>query len=193
MKLPQIFHEKSPIYHFKTNRSNLQMPYILHKCLSNIIMVSTKLLSSTTVLNIDNNKKCNLSTKSHVIMISEGSCDTENWRNDAECSALHHRNKLHCSIYSNRIYIYITVLLNSNNICTILMFLLCVWSNKCSLGEYQMSLKTFFFKSYWPPPPPPPLLNVVYYLIHVYFVLKCNIEKRTKTQKQNKTVTSSEF
>ncbi len=28
-------------------------------------------------------------------MISEGSCDTEDWSNDAEYSALHHRNKLH--------------------------------------------------------------------------------------------------
>jgi len=27
-------------------------------------------------------------------MISEGSCDTEDWRNDAENSALHHRNKI---------------------------------------------------------------------------------------------------
>ncbi len=27
-------------------------------------------------------------------MISEGSCDTEDWSNDAENSALHHRNKL---------------------------------------------------------------------------------------------------
>ncbi len=28
-------------------------------------------------------------------MISDGSCDTEDWSNDAEHSALHHRNKLH--------------------------------------------------------------------------------------------------
>ncbi len=27
-------------------------------------------------------------------MISEGSCDTEDWRNDAENSALHHRREL---------------------------------------------------------------------------------------------------
>ncbi len=26
-------------------------------------------------------------------MISEETCDTEDWRNDAENSALHHRNK----------------------------------------------------------------------------------------------------
>jgi len=34
-------------------------------------------------------------------MLSEGSCDTENWSNDAENSALYHRNKLHLKIYSN--------------------------------------------------------------------------------------------
>ncbi len=28
-------------------------------------------------------------------MISEGSCDTDDWSNDVENSALHHRNKLH--------------------------------------------------------------------------------------------------
>ncbi len=35
-------------------------------------------------------------------MSSEGSCDTEDWSNDAENSTLHHRNKLHFKIYSNR-------------------------------------------------------------------------------------------
>ncbi len=31
----------------------------------------------------------------HITIISEGSCDTEDWSNDAKNSALHHRNKLH--------------------------------------------------------------------------------------------------
>ncbi len=31
-------------------------------------------------------------------MISEGSCDTEDWSNDAE----NHRNNLHLKIYKNR-------------------------------------------------------------------------------------------
>ncbi len=31
----------------------------------------------------------------HLGVISEGSCDTEDWSNDAENSALQHRNKLH--------------------------------------------------------------------------------------------------
>ncbi len=29
------------------------------------------------------------------------SCDTEDWSNDAENTALHHKNKLHSEIYSN--------------------------------------------------------------------------------------------
>ncbi len=49
------------------------------------IMVSTKILSSTTVFTIDNNKQCFLSSKS---VISEGSSDTEDWSNDSENSAL---------------------------------------------------------------------------------------------------------
>ncbi len=32
-------------------------------------------------------------------MISEGSCDTEDWSNDAENLALHHVNKLHFKMH----------------------------------------------------------------------------------------------
>ncbi len=32
-------------------------------------------------------------------MISEASCDTEDWSNDAENSALHHSNKLYFKMY----------------------------------------------------------------------------------------------
>ncbi len=42
----------------------------------------------------------------HIRMISEGSCDTKGWSNDAENSTLHHRNKLHFKIYSNRKQIF---------------------------------------------------------------------------------------
>ncbi len=38
----------------------------------------------------------------HIRMTSDGSCDTEDWSNDAENSALHHRNKSHFNVYSNR-------------------------------------------------------------------------------------------
>ncbi len=35
-------------------------------------------------------------------MISEGSCDTEDWSNGAKNLALRHRNKRHFKIYLNR-------------------------------------------------------------------------------------------
>ena len=46
------------------------------------------------------------SLNQHIRMISEGSCDTENWSNDAENSALHHRNKLFFKVYSNKYYYF---------------------------------------------------------------------------------------
>ncbi len=44
-------------------------------------------------------------------MISEGSCDTEDWSNDAENTAFHHKNKLNFKMYWNR-----KVILNFSNI-----------------------------------------------------------------------------
>ncbi len=65
------------------------------------ITVSTKIWSSTTDFNIDNNQKMYITwaANQYIRMISEGSCDTEDWSNDAENSALHHSNKLHFKIY----------------------------------------------------------------------------------------------
>jgi len=50
-------------------------------------------------------------------MISKGSCDTEDWSNNAENSDL------------------ITGISYSYSYFTIFLFLLCFWWNKCSLGE----------------------------------------------------------
>uniref|UniRef100_A0A672JSD9 Kelch like family member 23 n=1 Tax=Sinocyclocheilus grahami TaxID=75366 RepID=A0A672JSD9_SINGR len=47
-------------------------------------------------------KEATFTANNHIRVISEGSCDTEDWSYDAENSALHHRNKLHFKIYSNR-------------------------------------------------------------------------------------------
>ncbi len=52
-----------------------------------ISLVSSKILCSTTVFNIDNNQKCFLSSKSVYYYDFWKSCDTEDWSND-------HRNKL---------------------------------------------------------------------------------------------------
>jgi len=53
-------------------------------------MVSTKILHSKTFSHIDNNKK---SPNQHCRIISEGSCDTEDWSNDADNSFNHLRKK----------------------------------------------------------------------------------------------------
>ncbi len=68
-------------------------------------------------------------------MISEESCEIENWSNDAENSALHHRNKLHFTIYSHRkILFYILIIFQ--NIAVLLYFVLI----KCSLDEQKRLL-----------------------------------------------------
>ncbi len=56
------------------------------------VSVSTKILSSTTVFNIDINKK-SWAVNQHIRMISEESCDTDDWSNDAENSALPSQEK----------------------------------------------------------------------------------------------------
>ncbi len=46
-------------------------------------MVATKILSSTTIFKIDIKYVCRAVNQA-IRMISEGSCDTEDWSNDAE-------------------------------------------------------------------------------------------------------------
>ncbi len=98
----------------------------------NCIMVSTKTWSSTLLSTL----MIEMFLNQHIRMISEGSCDTEDWSNDAENTALHHKNKLHLKIYSNR---------NCNFKC-----LLYFWSHKCSLGEHKIILPKTLKKSYRP-------------------------------------------
>ncbi len=63
---------------------------------------STTILISTTVSTLILTISVSCAANQHIKMISEGSCDTEDWCNGAENSALHHRNKLHLKIYLNR-------------------------------------------------------------------------------------------
>ncbi len=74
------------------NCSKVTVNYITNKCcsielsmnlrsLKNVSWFPQKKLSDTTIINIDNNKKCVLSTKSANYNDSEGSRDTENWNN----------------------------------------------------------------------------------------------------------------
>jgi len=51
------------------------------------ITVSAEIWSSTTVFNIDNNHNVYWAAN-HIRVISEGSCDTEDWSNDDENSDL---------------------------------------------------------------------------------------------------------
>ncbi len=70
-------------------------------------------------------RNVSLAPNQYIIMISEGSCDSEDWSNDAENSALHHRNKLHFKIHSNRKQLFERV-----KYFTILLLLLYFGSNK---------------------------------------------------------------
>ncbi len=72
-------------------------------------------------------------------MISEGSCDNEDWSNDAENSALLHRNKLYFKLYKTGNQILEIAKNISQYYCIISVF----WSNKYSLDEAEDSpLKT---------------------------------------------------
>ncbi len=48
----------------------------------------------TTVFNIGRNNTFSWAANQHIRMISKGSCDTEDWINDAENSVLHYKNKI---------------------------------------------------------------------------------------------------
>ncbi len=80
---------------FQINAVLLNFLFICESWKIKSITVSTKILCSTTVSNIDNNQKYFLSSKSAYYYDFWRSCDTEDWSNDAENSAVHHRNKLH--------------------------------------------------------------------------------------------------
>ncbi len=55
-------------------------------------------------------------------MISEGSCDTEDWSNDAENSAAHHRIKLYLKKYYNRKQLFeIEIIIQNITVFTVFM------------------------------------------------------------------------
>ncbi len=69
-----------------------------------IVTKIVTILSSKTVFHFTIKINVSAAPNKHIIMISEGSCATEDWSNDAENSALPFRNILK------------TVTLNCNNI-----------------------------------------------------------------------------
>jgi len=54
-------------------------------------------------------------------MISEGSCDTEDWSNDAENSDLHQREKLDVKIYSNRNIVILNLIFYNITVFTVFL------------------------------------------------------------------------
>ncbi len=78
----------------------LQKHFISDKCWSLDPSIHQRILMYSTVLNIGNNKNnfnnnVYLTANEHIRMISEGSCDTEDWSNVAEIQLFDHRNILH--------------------------------------------------------------------------------------------------
>ncbi len=67
----------------------------------NVFLVFTKILSSKTVQLFSTLIRRNVSwaANQHIRLISEESCDTDDWKNDAENSAWYHRNKCKFKIY----------------------------------------------------------------------------------------------
>jgi len=78
---------KRSIKQLENNQINNYFEHSFHKRIlgKNCITVSRKILRSKTVLLIRN---VSLAANQHIRMISEGSCDNEDWSNDAENSAL---------------------------------------------------------------------------------------------------------
>ncbi len=99
-----------------------------------IVTVSIKILSSTTVFRINNNKKkYSWSQNQHIRMISKGSSDTEDWSN--KCWIFNFASHL-INILKLK-----TVILNCNEIVFTVF-----WLNKCSFGDYNRLLSTLMFK-----------------------------------------------
>ncbi len=76
---------------------------------------STNIYYQRNVFNIEN-MNC-LFEQIYIRMVSEGSCDTEHWSNDAENSALYDKNKLHFKIYKDRkLFFYIVIIFQNNTV-----------------------------------------------------------------------------
>ncbi len=62
---------------------------IKHQKLFSTFTIINTIINNRAPVIIDNNCPSN----QHICMISEGSCDTDDWSNDAENSALHYSKK----------------------------------------------------------------------------------------------------
>ncbi len=128
------FNNVAKIFIFQTDAVLLNYLFICESWKIKCITVSIKILYSTTVFNIDNNQKCFLSSKSAYYYDFWRSCDTEDWSNDAENTAL--ITEINYSLtYS--IFTLKSIILNYNDISQFYCFLLYFLLNKCSLDEQK--------------------------------------------------------
>ncbi len=107
-----------------------------------ISQVSSKTLCTTTVFffTFIFIKNIYLASNQHIRMISEGSCDIEDWSNDAENSALHHRNEYNEILYLNiLLFKYFTVLLYMKENLTLTIIL----NASVHIVKFTVFLRTF--------------------------------------------------
>ncbi len=98
----------------------------------------------------------------YIRMISERSCDTTDWSNDAENSALHHSNKYNFKFVLKQKTTFLIVRIFHNFIVFIYF-----WSNKCSLSEN----KTLLSKT-WINLTVPKLCTVIYCTFQFHFMYR---------------------
>ncbi len=83
-------------------KQNILKQYVIQMCI-NLIKRQQRLLHYYENISQINAVLLNFlfirAADQHIRLISEGSCDTEDWSNDAENTAFHHRNKLHFKTY----------------------------------------------------------------------------------------------
>ncbi len=99
------------------------------------------------IFNINYNKKCFLSSKSvYQDLISEESCDTEDWSN-AENTALimQHKNKLHFKIYSNRKWFFLIVIIRHNYSFYCICFYILFFYMSVQIHSFMLSFFYFLF------------------------------------------------
>ncbi len=122
--------------YIQINAVLLNFLFICESWKKKCITVSTKILCSTTIFNIDNNQKCFLSRTSSYYNDFWSSCDTEDLSNDAENTAL---------ITAINYILIITFGIIFHNITIFTVFLL----NKCSHGEQKSHSKIILTPNIW--------------------------------------------
>ncbi len=110
-------------------------------------MVSTKILGSMTVFNIENNNKCLLSSISVYYYDFWRSCDTEDWSNDAENTALITEiNYILTDIHIENSYFKLLIIFHNFTIFTVFLSIR-VFFQKINIYIYFFFLSVIFTDS----------------------------------------------